>query len=160
MMKMFNRTFYQIEGHNCLMQPVYANDVALAINNALKMDESIGQTYDLCGPHTYNVNEIYEQFYNVTQIKPYIIPVKFEDALELMRTPKFVSASRLLAKHFMYPEWMVGEAINVLADSDRLGFKDLHVTPVSFGQKVNEYVADVYSMYNSHFETNREHNNG
>lgn len=39
---------------NAKIQPVFVSDVALAIMNALKMEESIGQSYDLGGPHVYN----------------------------------------------------------------------------------------------------------
>jgi NADH dehydrogenase (ubiquinone) 1 alpha subcomplex subunit 9 len=53
-MKMFNRMMWQIEGMNADVQPVFVNDVALAIMNSLKMEETIGQTYELGGPHTYN----------------------------------------------------------------------------------------------------------
>ena len=60
MMKTFNRTFFQVEGANGLIQPVYTGDVCEAILNCLKMDESIGQTYELGGPHVYTYNEIYE----------------------------------------------------------------------------------------------------
>ena len=42
-MKMFNRMNFVIEGMNEKVQPVFANDVALAAMNALKMEESIGQ---------------------------------------------------------------------------------------------------------------------
>lgn len=65
-LKMFNRMNWAIEGMNSKCQPVFVNDVALAMLNALKMDESIGQTYDLGGPHIYNYEEIYEEFFNVT----------------------------------------------------------------------------------------------
>ena len=50
-MKMFNRMNWQVEGMNGLIQPVYVNDVALAIMNCLKMEETIGQSYDLGGPN-------------------------------------------------------------------------------------------------------------
>lgn len=63
-MKMFNRMHWAIEGMDSKVQPVTVNDVTLAIINALKMDESIGQSYDLGGPHTYRWSEIYEQFFN------------------------------------------------------------------------------------------------
>jgi len=69
MLKMFNRTFFRIEGANGSVQPVFFGDVALAAINALKMEESIGQAYDLGGPHIYNWDEIYEQFYAVTGVK-------------------------------------------------------------------------------------------
>ena len=46
------------------------------------MEETIGQTYDLGGPNIYNYSEIYEMFFNLTQIKPYTAVVKLEDAYE------------------------------------------------------------------------------
>jgi uncharacterized protein YbjT (DUF2867 family) len=64
MMKMFNRMNFVIEGMDEEVQPVFAGDVATAMINALKLEESIGQTYDLGGPHTYTYNEIYEIFAN------------------------------------------------------------------------------------------------
>jgi len=63
-MKMFNRMNFVIEGMDEEVQPVFAGDVATAMINALKLEESIGQTYDLGGPHTYTYNEIYEIFAN------------------------------------------------------------------------------------------------
>jgi len=53
-MKMFNRMNWMIDGMDGKVQPVYACDVALAAMNCLKMDETIGQSYDLGGPHTYS----------------------------------------------------------------------------------------------------------
>lgn len=41
-MKMFNRMNWQIEGMDAKIQPVFANDVALAIQNCIKMEETIG----------------------------------------------------------------------------------------------------------------------
>jgi uncharacterized protein YbjT (DUF2867 family) len=59
-MKMFNRMFFMIEGMNGTVEPCFSNDVALAIYNAIKMEESMGQTYDLGGPHSYTYEDIYE----------------------------------------------------------------------------------------------------
>lgn len=81
-MKMFNRMNWIIEGMNAQVQPVYSTDIALACLNCLKMEESIGQTYDLGGPHVYNYEEIYKMFFEITEIKPYTNLVKFEDAYE------------------------------------------------------------------------------
>ena len=81
-MKMFNRMNWLIEGMNADVQPVFCNDVALAVLNCLKMEETIGQTYDLGGPHTYTYEEIYEMFFSITEIKPYTNLVKLEDAYE------------------------------------------------------------------------------
>lgn len=59
-MKMFNRMNFVIRGMNAKVQPTMINDVSLAIINAIKMEESIGQSYDLGGPHTYTYEDIYE----------------------------------------------------------------------------------------------------
>jgi hypothetical protein len=42
MMKMFNRALFHPKGANCKIQPVFVNDVALAVKNCLKMDETVG----------------------------------------------------------------------------------------------------------------------
>ena len=78
-MKMFNRMLWQIEGMDASVQPVFTNDVALAILNCLKMEETIGKSYDLGGPHTYQYQEIYKMFFNICQIKPYVVTVPMED---------------------------------------------------------------------------------
>lgn len=41
-MKLFNRMNFVIEGMNSQVQPVFTNDVALAIYNCLKMEETMG----------------------------------------------------------------------------------------------------------------------
>lgn len=41
-LKMFNRMNWMIEGMNSKIQPVFVNDVALAVLNCLKMEETIG----------------------------------------------------------------------------------------------------------------------
>ena len=81
-LKMFNRMNWLCEGMNGQVQPVFVNDVALAMLNCLKMEETIGQTYDLGGPNILTYEEIYEQFFNQTGVKPYTAVVKLEDAYE------------------------------------------------------------------------------
>ena len=79
-MKMFNRMLWQIEGMEGKVQPVFNNDVSLAIYNCLKMEETIGKSYDLGGPHTYTYEEIYNMFFDICQIKPYVATVPLEEA--------------------------------------------------------------------------------
>ena len=78
MVKMFNRMNFLPVGMNSKIQPVFVNDVALAIFNCLKMEETIGQSYDLGGPHTYTYEELYQEFFNVTLMKPYTTLVPLE----------------------------------------------------------------------------------
>lgn len=151
-MKLFNRTFFRIEGSNGLIQPVDCDDVALAALNCLKMDETIGQTYELGGPHVYTHDEIYEQFYNCTGIRPYIIPIKMEVAMEWMHSHKLSSIYRYFGKYWMYPEFMYGEHVDVTVHPDAKTFEDLYIQPISFGHKVKDYMTDIYTYYNSQDE--------
>jgi len=74
------------------------------------MEESIGQTYDLGGPHVYTYNEIYEQFFNITQIKPYSTVVKLEDVYEYYQYKWWQSFYRQFFRTWLYPEFMTQEA--------------------------------------------------
>ncbi|MDH4274536.1 MAG: complex I NDUFA9 subunit family protein [Gammaproteobacteria bacterium] len=48
------------------MSPVYVGDVAQAIVEALPDKSTYGKTYDLCGPHTYTLGEIFRYFSELT----------------------------------------------------------------------------------------------
>ena len=45
---------------------------------------------------------------------------------------------------------MTTEAQDLIVNPQNKGFADLFIKPVSFGQKVPEYVNDIYWLYNSH----------
>jgi NADH dehydrogenase (ubiquinone) 1 alpha subcomplex subunit 9 len=148
-MKMFNRMNWMFDGMNGKIQPVFVNDVALAVLNCLKMEETIGQTYDLGGPHTYTYEEMYEQFFNQCGIKPYTSVVKLEDGYEYYHYKWWQSFYRQLFRTWLYPEFMTAEAQDLVVNPQNKGFADLYIKPVSFGQKVVEYVNDIYWLYNS-----------
>lgn len=155
-MKMFNRMNWQIEGMDAKVQPVYVTDVALAVMNALKMEETKGQSYDLGGPHTYTYQEIYEMFFDITQIKPYTSLVPLEDAYEYKQYAWWQSFYRQMFRTWLSPEFMTQEAQDLIVDPHAKGFADLHITPVSFGTKAHELVNEVYWLYNTHDVTKRE----
>ena len=155
-MKMFNRMNWIVEGMDAKVQPVFANDVALAIINCLKMEETIGQSYDLGGPHTYTYQEIYEMFFDITQIKPYSTVVKLEDVYEMYHRKWFQSFYRQLFRTWMYPEFITLEAQELLVNPANKGFADLHIKPVSFGPKAHEFVNEIYWLYNAHDTTKRD----
>jgi NADH dehydrogenase (ubiquinone) 1 alpha subcomplex subunit 9 len=155
-MKMFNRMLWQIEGMGNEVQPVFVNDVALAILNSLRMEETIGQSYDLGGPHTYTYEEIYEMFFDITQIKPYITTVKLEDAYYYAHMPWYQSYYRQLFRTWLKPEFMTIESQNLVVNPLNKSFEDLHIKPISFGAKAHELVNDVYWLYNAHTVTKRD----
>jgi len=76
-----------------------------------------------------------------------------------MRSPLFTSVYRILGRYWLKPEYMTNEAVDVVTNPDNLGFEDLGVKPIAFGQKAHEYVQDLYWQYNAHHETNRDANN-
>ena len=139
-MKMFNRMNWQVEGMDAKVQPVYVTDVALAIMNCLKMEETIGQTYDLGGPHTYTYQEIYEMFFDITQIKPYTATVKLEDAYEYYHYGWYQSFYRQMFRTWLNPEFMTIESQELICNPQNKGFADLHIKPISFGAKAHELV--------------------
>lgn len=109
-MKMFNRMNWAIEGMDAKVQPVYTVDVALAVMNCLKMEETIGQSYDLGGPHTYTYQEIYEMFFDICQIKPYTSVVPLEQAYYYYHLKAYQSFYRQMFRTWLNPEFMTIEA--------------------------------------------------
>lgn len=109
-MKMFNRMNWMIDGMDAKVQPVYSVDVALAAMNCLKMDETIGQSYDLGGPHTYTYQEIYEMFFDICQIKPYTAVVPLEDAYYYYHLKWYQSFYKQMFRTWLNPEFMTVES--------------------------------------------------
>eukprot|EP00826_Nyctotherus_ovalis_P013725 TRINITY_DN1374_c0_g1_i4.p1 TRINITY_DN1374_c0_g1~~TRINITY_DN1374_c0_g1_i4.p1 ORF type:complete len:327 (+),score=70.25 TRINITY_DN1374_c0_g1_i4:78-1058(+) len=73
------------------LQPVYIPDITKAVINALKMPESIGQTYELGGPVVYTYKELYETMFNGVNMKPYMVSVPVEEAFNYYNFPGFTS---------------------------------------------------------------------
>jgi len=55
--------------------PVYVGDVAQAFADSLDMQASFGQRYDLCGPHSYTLQEIVEYVNQSLGLKRIINPL-------------------------------------------------------------------------------------
>jgi len=155
-MKMFNRMNFVLEGANSTVQPVFANDVALAIINCIKSEETIGQSYDLGGPHSYTYEDIYEQFFSLTEIKPYSVQVKYEDAYRMKQANWLLSPYRHLFNTWLNPEFMTLESQNLVVNPNNKGFADLGIKPISFGHKVHELVNEITWMYGARDVTKRE----
>ncbi|MCK9388192.1 MAG: complex I NDUFA9 subunit family protein [Sulfuritalea sp.] len=50
--------FFPLAGANARFQPVWVEDVAAVVADSLLRPETIGATYDLCGPTQYNLREL------------------------------------------------------------------------------------------------------
>ena len=62
-------------------------------------------------------------------------------------------------RYHLTPEFIAHDGIEIVCDPNNKSFEDLHIKPVSFGQKAPEYVAEIYWLYNSHQVTKREQAN-
>ncbi len=104
----------------------------------------------------YNYEEIYEQFFNQTGIKPYTSVVKLEDAYEYYHYKWWQSFYRQWFRTWLTPEFMTTEAQDLVVNPKNKGFHDLHIKPISFGHKVQEYVNDIYWLYNAQDVTKQQ----
>jgi len=60
------------------MQPIYVGDVATAIENAIKDENSAGKIYEIGGPKVYTLREIMELVNQVTEQNVPLIPVPLQ----------------------------------------------------------------------------------
>lgn len=122
--------FYPLMNPQGKAQPVYYDDVAKAILNAVADDNSIGRTYDLGGPDVYTNEELMELASTLVAIKPSIVlrdPVQLMDVaarfLEFHRSPRFTR------------DLLADRSDRVVAPGS-LGLQDLGVTPTAIESKM------------------------
>ena len=137
------------------VQPVYANDVALAIYHCLKYEETMGKTYDLGGPTVYEMKEILEMLFNVVNMKPHVIPTTVSEMFQMKQHP-FFSPRRFLFRQFMSPDWLIDETIDHVVQKGANTFEDLYIKPISFGFKAAHLNEELYYQLNN-FEWTQKH---
>lgn len=122
--------FYPLMNPEGKTQPVFYDDVAKAIVNAVADDRSIGRTYDLGGPDVYTNEELMELASTLVAIKPSIVlrdPVQLMNFgarfLEMHRNPRFTR------------DLLADRADRVVAPGS-LGLKDLGINPTAIDTKM------------------------
>jgi len=116
-------------------QPVYVHDVALAVLNALKLTETTGKTYELGGPHTYSMLQIYEIIFNILQRRPKLVYFPHELATKV--------AQYIKNWEFFNLDYMIKAKCDITVSPGANTFKDLYITPVAFPQAVEKYLNDL-----------------
>lgn len=116
-------------------QPIYVQDVAFAVLNALKMEETKGKTYELGGPNVYTMLEIYETIFNLLGKEPKLIYFPHEIAT---RVAQFIKNWQ-----FFNLDFMVKNRLDIVVSPDANTISDLFVQPVSFPQAAEKYLHDL-----------------
>ncbi|XP_051912496.1 NADH dehydrogenase [ubiquinone] 1 alpha subcomplex subunit 9, mitochondrial-like [Hippocampus zosterae] len=135
---MYNQA-HHIYGRNVIFsdlqavkQPIEVRDVAQAVKNVLRLEESKGKTYYLGGPYQHTMKEIIEIMYNYYYQEP--MPLNFPKEL----------ATKIATHRFMLPwkyfnhELIVKEDLQEVVPAGALATRDLLIKPASFRQGIAE----------------------
>eukprot|EP00831_Metopus_contortus_P078105 TRINITY_DN7483_c0_g1_i1.p1 TRINITY_DN7483_c0_g1~~TRINITY_DN7483_c0_g1_i1.p1 ORF type:complete len:165 (-),score=16.63 TRINITY_DN7483_c0_g1_i1:224-718(-) len=158
MVRYFNGEVILVGDGMARVQPVFADDVALAIYNCLKMKETIGQTYDLGGPVVYTFREIYELLFNTCNLHPYMTQVSIEKAFDFYNSPAFTSFVKVYLWEHITQESLVQESVNRICNPKTKGFAELFIKPVSFAQLASELTREIYTQANAGLTLQSMHN--
>mmetsp|Transcript_30822 Transcript_30822/g.80745 ORF Transcript_30822/g.80745 Transcript_30822/m.80745 type:complete len:274 (-) Transcript_30822:25-846(-) len=126
--KMFNYVPL-VNGGMQKIQPVWVQDVADAVYNAIADDDTRGQTFDIAGPKTYSEKEIVDVVIQMIQQNPQVVEVPASIASY---------AGSFVEK---LPFWLGGGLLtqdqirqkldNVIADPTALQLRSLGITPAT-----------------------------
>ena len=123
-----------IIGPNTMFQPVYVNDVSLAIIEALKINESKSKTFNICGPKQYSFYELIKILLSFLERKRILIKV----------SPKLMMLPGLVLQNFPNPPFTFDQMKLLLRDNVSDGLypelEDLKIKPVLLDTKLKELI--------------------
>ena len=105
-------------------QPIYVNDIATCVLNALKLHETCGKTYELGGPNVYTRREVYEIMINILN-RPIALQYFNHDLA------KFFAKSLINWRYFSLDE-LVKEDMDITVSKGARTIDDLFVKPIAF----------------------------
>ena len=134
-----NGTILLLDDGKCLRQPVQDIDIAIAIENILQLDNSMGQTYELGGLHRYTLKELLEFLSNSMNHRPRYISYSYEDFMKLNLSPNFnfeKTTNWLIARPDYSCEFRTDIVVNK-RDGVKT-FEDLSIIPVATHHILND----------------------
>ncbi len=151
-----------IGGGHTRLQPVYAGDVAAAIAAAIVREDAAGQTYELGGPRTYTLNEIYDFILATIGRKRFKLPLPFSVAkpFGLLLGAVFRFKAMLIGGLLGGPP-ITGDQVEMLKSDNvvsegSLGLTDLGVTELETVESIVPtylYRFRAYGQYSSSSQT-------
>jgi len=121
-----------------MRQPIHYLDVAQCIINALRLEESIGETYEVGGPHQYNMLEIFEMIYNKMNRIPKVNSIPYNQFHKFMsKLPHWHGTTRW----YSFNE-VLESRLDLVVSPEAKTVEDLFVRPISFAQNLKHLLQD------------------
>lgn len=153
-----NGTVLLLDDGRCIRQPVQDKDIALAIYNMLQLDDSVGSTYELGGPHQYTMKELMEFFSNALNHRPRFVNVTFEDFMKLYLAPNLhfeKAVNYIIARPDLSAELRTDIIVNKREGVKT--FEDLHILPVSTHHILTDWGNFFLERQNPEMHTQKDH---
>ena len=127
-----------IIGPNTLFQPVYVNDVSLAVIEALKINENKSKTFNICGSKQYSFYQLIKILLSLLERKRILIKV----------SPKLMMLPGLFLQNLPNPPFTYDQMKLLLKDNVSDGLypelEALNIKPVLLETKLKELI-DFYN---------------
>ena len=123
-----------IIGPNTMFQPVFVNDVALAVIETLKINENKSKIFNICGPKQYSFYQLIKFWLSLLERKRILIKVN----------PKLMMLPGLFLQNFPNPPFTYDQMKLLLKDNVSDGLypelEDLKIKPVLLETKLKELI--------------------
>ena len=123
-----------IIGPNTMFQPVYVNDVSLAVIEALKINENKSKTFNICGSKQYSFYQLIKILLSLLERKRILIKV----------SPKLMMLPGLFLQNLPNPPFTYDQMKLLLNDNVSDGLYpelvDLNIKPVLLETKLKELI--------------------
>eukprot|EP00741_Cyanophora_paradoxa_P008480 tig00001333_g8205.t1 len=110
------------------VQPVWVNDVAVAVLNSIASEAAAGRTFELGGPKVYTMRELYDYVIAKTFRDDNTIAVPAKFAMYVGRALGQVQKANLTP--LMTEDWVRRQTVDVVADPKAASFADLGVATI------------------------------
>lgn len=134
----WHKRYYVFNDCTQLRQPICYNDVAAAVLNALKLEESVGQIYELGGPHVYSRLQMYEMMMNAINVDVDLLRIDNDFAQWV--------AQRIINWRFFSLDNIIKDDIDLVVDPSAKKIEDLYISPVSFSKVCEDVLAPFHTL--------------
>jgi len=124
----WNNYLWLVDDGQAKRQPIHVSDVGKCVLNALKLEESAGQTYELGGPVVHSLHEIYEMTLAKAELIPKIVSVPFWFYHNIMNMMPHGDTFSL--EHALY------EKTDLVVGKDAKTCEDLYIKPASWAHNL------------------------